>query len=139
MRAHVLCWQVRERGGSSVVCGEAATSFLVSDDEGGGRVFAGDRFSAEIWDHPEVLDDWHAEDRVDRHIISETKRNSNGATVVIEVRRLAPDNGGELPVHRFIVVVRMPNSTTELDWFKRVRVVEALEAGNDVWIFSHDP
>ena len=119
---------------------KAATSFLASNDEGGGRVFTGDRSGPEVWNHPEVLDYWHAKDGVDRHVVPQTKRNSNGATVVIDVRRLAPDDGGKLPVHGFIdVVIGVTNSTAQLDGFKRVRIVEALEACDDVRIFLHDP
>ena len=42
-------------------------------------------------------------------------------------------------MHRFVIVVRVPNCASKLDGLERVGDVEALEAGDDVRVLAHDP
>ena len=62
-----------------------------------------------------------------------------GANVVIEVQRLVTDDSCELRMHRLVIVVVLADSTAKLNRFERVRVIEALEACNNVWVLAHNP
>ena len=136
---HFLDGQVSEGGGGRVVSGETTIGFMVTDVESGRSIFASDASGAKIRKHAEVLDNGHTEDGINGHIVAETERDTDGATIVIDVWSFIPDDGGKLPMQRFIVIVGMADGAAKLDGFERVRIVECLEAGDNIRVLAHDP
>ena len=93
---HILNRQGGKRGNGVVLSVEAATCFVISDFESGRGVVACDDSSAEIGEHAEILDDGHAEDGVNSHIIAETERDADRATIIVKVGGLVSNDCGKL-------------------------------------------
>ena len=93
-RVHIGDREGGESGSSGVRGEEAAASFLVTNSEGGRRVFTGDGAGSKIGNHAEVLNDGHPQNGIDGHIIAKAERNADWITSVIDVRRLVADDGG---------------------------------------------
>jgi len=63
----------------------------------------------------------------------------DGTAVVINVGGLVADDGCELAMHGFAVVLWVANSTAKLNGFEWVGIVEALKASDNIGILAHDP
>ena len=91
---HIGNRQAGESGCGVVVCVESAAGFVVTNGEGSRGIFASDECCSEIREHAKVLDNWHAEDSVDGHVVAQTKGNMNWAAVVVAVWSFVSNDGG---------------------------------------------
>jgi hypothetical protein len=136
---HFFNRKVGESGTGIVVSGKAATGFVVTDVESSRSILANDASCAKIREHTEVLDDGHTEDGINGHIVAKTKRDTDRATIVIDVWGFISDNSGKLAMQRYIIIVGMADGAAKLDRFKGIRIVELFKAGDNIRILAHDP
>jgi hypothetical protein len=136
---HFFNRKVGEGGAGIVVSWKAAIGFVVADVEGSRSILASDASGTKIREHTEVLDDGHTKDGINGHIVAETKRDTDRATIVIDVWGFISDNGSKLAVQRYIVIVGMADGAAKLDRFKRIRIVKLFKAGDNIRVLAHDP
>ena len=116
--------------------------------EGGG--FAGDRkasiegatvegVGAERDDGVEIAKHWEAENGVYGDIWTESEGQGDRGAGRVGIGCAVADNSSQVTVVSSVEVRRVANGATELNGFKRVRIIERKEFDDEVRAFGHEP